>query len=505
MITLGLQRVTHLLQPLFTSYPAGLPWKAIHIAGTNGKGSTASLLAAFLARSGYVVGRFTSPHLVDRWDCITLDQRVVDRERFLAVEARVKRRAAEAASTSTSASASADHDADGVVGVGVGTASEFEILTATAFELFTDAGIDVAVVECGLGGRLDATNVLRRQDVLVSVLTKVGLDHVDFLGPTVAHVAREKVGIFKEGVPVVVDQTNEKVVMDVVREKLKELGEPDDGMSELPREVPSSEGLRGMGLDLARHQRENLLTAYTAYVVAEQRLAAARKDNIDNDNDNKGTAHNDSKATAGWRLRVAETARDLPELIRTAHASLPGRLQWLDLPPRLLPPGKTTTTRTVLIDGAHNEQSAQALAEYVDGRLRQDHVQQSVSSRSPNTHLPGSQESVPVTWVLAMKSDKDIHSVLSTLLRPSDRAITCAFGPVDGMPWVKSMSATKLAETIVATVKNVQVEAAKAGSVGAALTRAVEVADNRPICVAGSLYLVSDVLRLVRDCEGSTT
>lgn len=519
MITLGLQRITHLLQPLFTSHPTGLPWKAIHIAGTNGKGSTASLLAAFLARSGYVVGRFTSPHLVDRWDCITLDQRVVDRERFLAVEARVKRRAAEAASTSTSASASADHDADGVVGVGVGTASEFEILTATAFELFTDAGIDVAVVECGLGGRLDATNVLRREDVLVSVLTKVGLDHVDFLGPTVAHVAREKVGIFKEGVPVVVDHTNESVVMDVVREKLKVLGEPDDGMWELPREeiagVCDSESLRAMGLDLARHQRENLVTAYTAYVVAERRLAAARNDNnndskrtADNDNSKRTAArnNNDTKSTENWRLRVAETARDLPELIRTAHASLPGRLQWLDLPLRLLPPG-TTRTRTVLIDGAHNEQSAQALAEYVDVRLRQNHDQESVPSESRNTHLHGSQEPVPITWVLAMKSDKDIHSVLSTLLRPSDRVITCAFGAVDGMPWVKSMSATKLAETIVATVKDVQVEAAEAGSVGAALTRAVQVADNRPICVAGSLYLVGDVLRLVRDCEddGGTT
>ncbi|KAK5256123.1 folylpolyglutamate synthase, partial [Exophiala xenobiotica] len=207
MIKLGLQRISALLNPLFTTYPNTLPWKAIHIAGTNGKGSIASLISTFLSNSGYSVGRFTSPHLIDRWDCITLNQRVVERERFLAAEAKVRQRS----------------ESDNV------GASEFELLTATAFELFTDAKVDVAVVECGLGGRLDATNVLRQGDVLVSVLAKVGLDHTEFLGDTVEKVAREKTGIFKAGVPVVVDGSNTPEVLDVVRERMAALGSSEGG------------------------------------------------------------------------------------------------------------------------------------------------------------------------------------------------------------------------------------------------------------------------------------
>ena len=107
---------------------------------------------------------------------------------------------------------------------GIG-ASEFEILTASAFQLFTDAEVDVAVVECGMGGGKDATNVLRNGDVVVSVVTKVGLDHVEFLGGTIGEIAREKVGIFKGGESaVVVDGSNEKEVLEVVEEGVGEVG-----------------------------------------------------------------------------------------------------------------------------------------------------------------------------------------------------------------------------------------------------------------------------------------
>ncbi|KAK4940649.1 folylpolyglutamate synthase [Elasticomyces elasticus] len=425
MITLGLQRITHLLQPLFTSHPNGLPWKAIHIAGTN----------------GYRVGRFTSPHLIDRWDSITLNQRVVERERFLEVENRVKRR-------------SQGPD---------GAASEFEILTATAFELFTDEGVDIAVVECGLGGRLDATNVLRREDVLVSVLAKVGLDHVDFLGSTIEQIAREKVGIFK-GVPVVVDQSNEASVLDVVREKIRELG--GWGMlfhlrSEEVKDLLEIEGVKE--LRLAKHQYQNLVTAYTAYLAAEEELLL--REIVEEGADE-------------WEARIAKVAQNLPELVIAAKASLRGRLEWLVLPAELVPSGMTRTV-PVLLDGAHNVQSAQALASYVDSHLRQDQK--------------------PVTWVLAMKNDKDIRSILFDLLNPFDRVVTCEFGPVDGMPWVKSMDSARLAEIVREVIRD-RVEVAEGGSVGTALRRAVEIAGQEgSICVAGSLYLVGDVLRLVRD------
>ncbi|KAL6251346.1 folylpolyglutamate synthase [Rhinocladiella similis] len=463
MINLGLQRITALLQPLFTAHPASLPWKAIHIAGTNGKGSVAALLSTFLSRSGYSVGRFTSPHLIDRWDCITLNQHVVDRDRFLDVEREMRTRSQTRQ---------------------IG-ASDFEILTATAFELFTRSAVDVAVVECGLGGRLDATNALRTQDVLMSVLAKVGLDHTEFLGDTVEKVTWEKAGIFKPGVPVVVDGSNDPEVLSVVWEKLDELGNT-HGVHILdgPREELLSQSIdkmRQLGGNLAKHQMQNLTTAWTAYTLAERRLEESKSTST-------ATSGLTTKSDGGggggdWMQNVAQAAEELPRLVTTAQSSLQGRLEWLEIPERLLPDESKALKHKVLIDGAHNPQSACALAAYVDESVRQ------ATSRKSS-----------VTWVLAAKNDKDIRAIVSTLLRKGDNVVTCSFGPVDGMPWVKSMDASVLLEIAGEFVSDESTtEAARDGSVREAIVRALEIAGQGPVCVAGSLYLVGDVLRLVRD------
>jgi len=449
MINLGLQRISALLNPLFTTYPNTLPWKAIHIAGTNGKGSVASLVSTFLSNSGYSVGRFTSPHLIDRWDCITLNQRVVERDRFLAAEAKVRERSAR----------------DNV------GASEFEVLTATAFELFTDEKVDVAVVECGLGGRLDATNILRQGDVLVSVLAKVGLDHTEFLGDTIEKVAREKTGIFKAGVPVVVDGSNAPEVLDVVRQRMAALGSSEGAfvLDEQQSSVLLSKSVARLGL--AKHQEQNLRTAWTAYYLAEQRMADVRS--------REGT-----KPGIDSMHNINRTEQKISELIRLAQASLRGRLEWLTLPPHFLPPelDDRQTQAKVLLDGAHNPQSAYALASYVDTNVR-----------GTSGHM---------TWVIAVKNDKEVRTILSILLRPQDNVVTCSFGQVDGMPWVKSMDAVALAEIVRESSPTTGiVEAAESGSVKAAITRAVRIAGQGPICVAGSLYLVGDVLRLMRNAE----
>ncbi|KAJ5665721.1 uncharacterized protein N7477_008169 [Penicillium maclennaniae] len=150
MIELGLSRVSSLLQQ------SSLTWKAIHIAGTNGKGSISAYLSHLLSNEGVRCGRFTSPHLIDRWDCITVGERVVQESLFRQIEDQVKLR-------------------DQRLGIG---ASEFELLTATAFEIFNHEKVEVGVIEVGMGGRLDATNIL--SDVLVSVIAKIGMDHQAF-------------------------------------------------------------------------------------------------------------------------------------------------------------------------------------------------------------------------------------------------------------------------------------------------------------------------------------
>ncbi|EXJ86055.1 hypothetical protein A1O1_06424 [Capronia coronata CBS 617.96] len=500
MINLGLQRISRLLAPLFTAHPT-LPFKAIHIAGTNGKGSVAALISTVLSASGYRVGRFTSPHVIDRWDCITLDQQVVDRDLFLSVERDVKSKAG--------------------AGPGGEDASEFEILTATAFELFAAEKVDVAVVECGLGGRLDATNVLRPQDVLVSVLTKVGLDHTEFLGETVEAVAREKVGIFKPGVPVVVDESNDGMVLEVVRKKVEEVEvevEEEElasgegaGLFVLPEDLKGRlvtvQGLAQLGL--ADHQVQNLVTAFTAYYIAEEQLEKLRTAIPSTTPSTSPTTSTRPTVPTTFEERISKITQSLPSLVRQAQSSLRGRLEWLSLSPTVLSMDREIVADAdtdadgpvkVLLDGAHNPQSAHALADYVDGHIRGD---------------------CPVTWVLAAKNDKDVRSMLSILLRSSDNIVTCSFGPVDGMPWVKSMDASQLAGVVREFITDGVVEVAQTGCVDEAVRKAVKIASGRgseqivncqgtgngngngkgPICIAGSLYLVGDTLRWLREAE----
>lgn len=160
-----------------------LRFPALHIAGTNGKGSTAALLHAVLSAAGYHVGLFTSPHLVDFRERIRLGARCISEEEVIEGVTAIRARVEPAAIRLT----------------------PFEMMTVLAFCAFARAQVDVAVVEVGLGGRLDATNVL---SPLVAVITSIGLDHQAYLGHTLADIAREKGGIIKPGVPVVIGRVD---------------------------------------------------------------------------------------------------------------------------------------------------------------------------------------------------------------------------------------------------------------------------------------------------------
>lgn len=159
-------------------------FKVIHVAGTNGKGSVSSMLASVLMGLGYRVGLYTSPHLVDFRERIKVDGEMIAREAVIDFLDRSEEFVAEY------------------------EPSFFEITTAMAFDYFAACGVDYAVVECGLGGRLDSTNIVTP---VLSVITSIGLDHTDILGDTLEKVAYEKGGIIKGGVPVVVGEVTESV------------------------------------------------------------------------------------------------------------------------------------------------------------------------------------------------------------------------------------------------------------------------------------------------------
>ena len=158
-------------------------YATIHVGGTNGKGSVSHTLAAFLQKCGYRVGLYTSPHLVDFRERIRINGEMIP-EDYVINFVEKERAFFEPLSPSF-----------------------FEVTTALAFKYFADKKIDIAVIEVGLGGRLDCTNIITP---LVSVITNISFDHTQFLGDTLAKIATEKAGIIKKGIPVVIGESQEE-------------------------------------------------------------------------------------------------------------------------------------------------------------------------------------------------------------------------------------------------------------------------------------------------------
>lgn len=157
-------------------------YKTVHIAGTNGKGSTSHMLASILQEAGYKTGLFTSPHLKDFRERIRVNGQMIGEDyvvRFIEAHKPVF---------------------DDI------KPSFFEMTSALAFQYFADENVDIAVIEVGLGGRLDSTNII---NPLLSVITNIGLDHTDILGDSLAKIAAQKAGIIKERTPVVIGEFNE--------------------------------------------------------------------------------------------------------------------------------------------------------------------------------------------------------------------------------------------------------------------------------------------------------
>ena len=309
-IRLGLGRVRALLRAM------GDPELAVRgalVAGTNGKGSVIALAGCALRAAGYRVGETPKPHLVTYRERIVVDGRPIA--------------AADFARLVDEALPAADR-----IARRLGPPTEFELLTAVMFRHFAEVDLDVALVEVGLGGRLDATNAW---DGGVAVLTNVGLDHTDRLGPTIAHIAREKAAIVKRGDVAVTGADGEALA--IVRRRCARLGVPlavappapilgwsrDAITLELPRLGAADVGLRG------RHQASNA-------AVADGLLDA---------------------------LELAGIASVPPEARRRGYAAArwPGRLELVTA--RVPGSGEA---REVLLDGAHNPDGARALAQALD-------------------------------------------------------------------------------------------------------------------------------------------
>jgi folylpolyglutamate synthase/dihydrofolate synthase len=409
MIELGLARISKLLGESI------LPWRAVHVAGTNGKGSVCAYTSAMLHAHGITCGRFTSPHLIDRWDCITINEETVSERVFRQVEAHFQ----------------VKNDREQI------RASEFELLTATAFEIFAREKVEVGVVEVGMGGRLDATNVLK--DPLVTVITKIGKDHEAFLGNTLEAIAYQKAGIIKPGVPCVVDGTNPEEVLEVFKSSGREV--QSGPITQIPQDSQEIDGnISKLLMAYEKHQRANIAIALETSKIVLSLLRVPQDETM-----------------LFWAI---------------TRTIWPGRLQMMSIQ------SLTGRKESILVDGAHNGQSAKILGEYVGGRLR-----------NSQSH---------VTWVMGASQGKDIREMLGHLLKAGDTLLTVKFGTVDGMPWVQATPPDAFLRE-AQSLHQLASPSAPCNSVLEALKIATAVSRGGPLVVAGSLYLVSDLFRLIRD------
>jgi dihydrofolate synthase/folylpolyglutamate synthase len=327
---LGLERTNALLDALGRPHDR---LRSFHIAGTNGKGSVTATLDTLLRSHGLRVARYTSPHLVDFRERLLIDGLPVGPD---AIVNFLERWMPE------------------IERVG---ATFFEATTAMAFQLFADADVDVAVIETGLGGRLDATNVITP---LVAGVTTIGVDHTEYLGTTIAEIAREKAGIFKAGVPAVIGEPAARTVELLADHAHAAGATPVVAVADAMRIANIRLSGRGTTFDFQRERRAEPIALHTPLVGSHQASNAAT-----------AIAMLDA-AGPSFQLGDTELALALRDV------SLPGRFQ------RVGP---------YIFDVAHNPDGAIVLA----------------------ATLEALQPERPVVAVLTVLSDKDWRGILTAL------------------------------------------------------------------------------------------
>lgn len=409
-IQLGMERIEGLLREL------GNPEqkiKTVHVTGTNGKGSVTSMISNILLAANLKVGKFTSPHLVKYNERICVNGSDISDEAFATAISAVKTAA------------------DSVVKKGVcQQPTQFEVLTAAAFLHFYLQKVDYAVIEVGMGGLWDSTNVITP---VVSVITNVSLDHTDRCGATVERIAMQKAGIIKEKVPLVTAAEGDNALGPIVTMAMfKEAPVYLYGKAFWGTELESS--MEGQKFTL--HAGDFYASDYCIQLPGEHQIK------------NTSVAIVAAKLVSKQDDRINELALH----VGVANTLWPGRLERIQREP------------DVILDGAHNPDGAKALRAALD------------------KYYPGK----PVYFVFGMMGDKDMTSVIKTLIKENDRVYTVRAD--DG---ARAAEAAALAELIG---KNAVAE----GDLAEAYALAVEHAGkDGVVCVCGSLYLVGTFKRTV--------
>lgn len=394
-------------------------YRIIHVAGTKGKGSTAAMIASSLQAAGYKTGFYTSPHLQEYTERIQVDGVEISKADFAALIDELKPQAAHVEQITT-----------------------FELTTALGFMYFAQQQVDVAVVEVGLGGRLDATNVV---DPLVSVITSLSYDHTAVLGNTLAEIAAEKAGIIKPGRPVVLAPQREEARLVVEKVSL----ERNAPLTQVGRDLlfaPWAHSLAGQTLLVWPKEDQAQVDAFiesggmTDWHPVRLAIPLLGFHQVEN----AATAYTALLATCAQGLNIPDAA------IRDGFSNVrwPGRFEVL----RRSPP--------VIIDSAHNRDSALKL------RLALD------------DYLPGQ----PVILIFGASEDKDVFGMFTELMPRINRVIaTQSVHP-------RAMSAEQLVELAHQFGRPAQA----LPTVEEALERALELASGETaVLITGSIFVAA--------------
>nr|WP_201280261.1 folylpolyglutamate synthase/dihydrofolate synthase family protein [Hassalia byssoidea] len=420
---MGLDRIVKLLANLGNPHEQ-VP--VIHVAGTNGKGSVCAYLSSVLTEAGYRTGRYTSPHLVDWTERICLNEQAIASDTLSQLLLQVQ------------AAISPDEESP----------TQFEVITAAAWLYFAQSKVDVAVVEVGLGGRLDATNVCSQP--LVTIITSISREHWQQLGSTVAEIAREKAGILKPGCPAVVGilpPDAEKVVRSrtlelqcpyIVPQPARQISPGWAEYQQAPETRATGVGDKGDNF-LVASSENRFSIKYRLPLEGQIQLA----------NSSLAIAALEILQQKGWQISQEAIINGI------AKTKWLGRMQWT-----------TWRNHKLLIDGAHNPAAAQVLREYVD-----------------------SLDTPKVNWVMGMLSTKEHAEIFKALLRPKD---SLYLAPVPDHSSADTSELAKLAQKIC-PLSYCQTYP----DLLSALETAFSATDNLVI-LCGSLYLIGHFFATVK-------
>ena len=417
----GLERINAVLEKLDHPETA---YKVIHVAGTNGKGSVVAMITSVLENATLRVGRFISPHLIDYTERIYFCGHDISQDDFAKAATVVKEAAGKVAAE------------------GGETLTEFEILTAMAFWVFREEKIDYAVVEVGMGGLYDSTNVVTP---VVSVITNVALDHMQYLGDTLPEIARQKAGIIKKGIPVVTAAQHvalKEIKKEAHNKKARLYFYGRDFEIDTRNRYGTGQVVVVKRKDLPKNQDKSLL--FVPFVGPHQAVNAA-------------------VALMALSLVMKQDERvnenDLREGL--ARAKWAGRFEI-----------RNVRGKTFVLDGAHNAAGAEAL-------------QESLAEQYPDKRR---------IFIFSSLKDKETETVIQMLVRKGDKVFACP------APTERTRTPAEICDMIDAQkIKADHIEAENVISAVEAAEK--EAGENDIILVCGSLYILGEAISLLNRQE----